>query len=227
MQINLPSKHSSTRFTQSRKLNTNNENRNIPIHRISINSRDSSVIPSTYKFPPSIDNPSINKKNSKYEEQTVIETHRRRSSPTTGLQSSYEIEHRRSKSPALSSITEEDSHRSITPSTDSSNDSSIFPRNFNSDIFYRSIFQPEIFTDDRNQRYIEMKLDINDYNPDDIKVSINDNDLIVQIKNSNFYKQITLPSNIDSTSLSVHYHYDKKLYITIKLLDEYSSFKYI
>jgi HSP20 family molecular chaperone IbpA len=132
-----------------------------------------------------------------------------------------------SGSPFLSSITEEDSIRSLTPQTDTSNESSIFPPDFNSEIFYESIFQPEIFTDDRHQRYIELKLDVHDYNPDDIKVSINDNDLIVQVEKTNFYKQITLPSNIDSASLAVHHHHDKKLYITIKLLDEYSSFKYI
>jgi len=188
MQVDFPS----NRYTSSRKLNPNTENRRIPIQQISINS----VSSPTYKF-------------------------HHRSSPTT------ELEHHRSISPALSDIVEEDIDRSITSNTDSINESSIFPQDFNSDNFYRSIFQPEIFTDDRNQRYIEMKLDVHDYNPDDIKVSINDNDLIVQIKNSNFYKQITLPSNIDLTSLSVHHHYDKKLYITIKLLDEYSSFKYI
>ncbi len=190
MQVDFPS----NRYTSSRRLNPNTENRRIPIQQISINSISSP----TYKF-------------------------RQRSS----LQSYNELEHHRSSSPALSDIIEEDIDRSITSNTDSSNESSIFPQEFNSNIFYRSIFQPKIFTDDRNQRYIEMKLDVHDYNPDDIKVSINDNDLIVQIKNSNFYKQITLPSNIDLTSLSLHHHYDKKLYIKIKLLDEYSSFKYI
>ncbi|CAF4611976.1 unnamed protein product, partial [Rotaria sp. Silwood2] len=70
-------------------------------------------------------------------------------------------------------------------------------------------------------------LDMYDYHPDKIRVSINDNDLTVQVEQTNFYRQITLPSNIDLSSLSVHYHYDRKLYITIKLLDEYSSFKYI
>jgi HSP20 family molecular chaperone IbpA len=220
MQVDFPRKHSSTRFSQSsgytssRKL----DNRRIPI----INSRDSPILPephSIYKFPQSMNN-----KSSTYDEQTTVETHRRRSSPTTGLQSSYNIEHHRSTSPALSHIAEEESDRSLTPS---SHDSSIFPQDFNSEIFYQSVFQPEIFTDDRHQRYIELKLDVHDYNPDDMKISINDNDLIVQVEKSNFYKKITVPSNIESTSLTVHHHHDKKLYITIKLLDEHSSFKYI
>jgi HSP20 family molecular chaperone IbpA len=133
----------------------------------------------------------------------------------------------RSNSPALSHITEEDSIRSSTPQSDTSNESSIFPSDFNSKAFYQSIFEPEIFTDGRHQRYIQLKLDVHEYNPDDIQVSINDNDLVVHVDKTNFYRQITLPSNIDAASLSIHHHHDKKLYITIKLLDEYSSIKYI
>ena len=133
----------------------------------------------------------------------------------------------RSASPALSHITEEDSIRSSTPQSDASDESSIFPSDFNTKAFYESIFEPEIFTDGRHQRYIELKLDVHEYNPDDIQVSINGNDLVVHVDKTNFYKQITLPSNIDAASLSIHHHHNKKLYITIKLLDEYSSIKYI
>jgi len=133
-----------------------------------------------------------------------------------------------SPSPALSRILEEESIRTYPSSSSSSSISSstsIFPSNFNSKQFYESIFQPEILIDDQNQRYIELKLDVDNYNPDDIRISINDNDLIVQIHKTNFYKQITLPSNIDLSSLTVHH--DRKLYIKIKLLDEHSSFKYM
>ncbi|CAF4091080.1 unnamed protein product [Rotaria sordida] len=58
-------------------------------------------------------------------------------------------------------------------------------------------------------------------------VFMNNNDFIVQVEQAIFYRQIILPSNIDLSSLSLNYHYDRKLYITIKLLDQYSSFKYI
>lgn len=213
MQVDFPSKQQSHQYASPRKVNFHHdsENRRIPIQRVSINN------PSSYQFRQLNDTPINNTYNARSQ----------RSNPITGLQSSYELEQRRSNSPALSNIIEEDIERSLTPSTDHSDESSIFPRDFNSNSFYQSIFQPEIFTDDSHQRYIEMKLDVKDYNPNDIKVSINDNDLIVQVKNSNFYRLITLPSNIDLTSLSVHHHYDKKLYITIKLLDEHSSFKYI
>lgn len=232
MQIDFPSKHVSTQSHQyalPRKSTFNNDelfdnkNRRIPIQRISIDS--SATLPIDYSLRNK--NKNNNNNNNTYDEQTTIETRRQRSSPTTGLQSAYEFEQHRSNSPTLSNIIEEDSDHSITSRTDSTTESSIFPQDFDSEAFYRSIFQPEIFTDGSNQRYIEMKLDVKDYNPDDIKVSINDNDLLVQIKNTNFSKQITLPSNIDLASLSLHHHYDKKLYITIKLLDEHSSFKYI
>jgi hypothetical protein len=231
MQVEFPSKHLPTRSTSSsgytvlQKLNANenaisdsfihNElfnDHSSNIHRIPINSRDSNS--SSYKFHQSIDDP-------------IIPLRRQRL---------HEAEYKRSNSPALSDIMEEDHlgssvRRSATPTlsfhTDSSTESSIFPRDFNSEVFYQSVFQPEIFTDDRHQPYIEMKLDIHDYNPDKIKISINNDDLIVHIEDTKFYKQITLPSNTDFTSLSIHYHHDKKLYITVKLFDEYSSFKYI
>ncbi len=259
MQVEFPSKYLPTRsheYISSRKLNGSNiydrkvvgdprmdspydeilhENRNraVPIHRITINSKDSPLIPAslnnqTHKFRESIVDPIIDKNGTIYQ-QTVTKLHRQGSNPTVGsIQSSYNIDHQRSASPALSKIIEEDriSSSSTTDSTVSNNNSSFLPRDFNSDIFYQSVFKPELFTDDRNQRYIEMKLDVHDYNPDEIQVSMNDNDLIVQVERTNFYKQITLPSNIDPTSLSLH-HQDKKLIIKIKLLDEYSSFKYI
>ncbi|CAF3603400.1 unnamed protein product [Rotaria sp. Silwood1] len=226
---------------------TNNAHR-IPIRQLSIDSSLFSArsISPTYKFRQSIDNPQINKNNIIHQQtftETHHETHHQRSSPTTGIQSSYEAEHQRLASPILFNTAENRSQSNInsdrqsmtstlssdTNNSDNNNNNelSVFPRDFNSDVFYKSVFQPQIFTDDRNQRYIEMKLHMYNYNPDKIRVSINDNDLIVQVEQTDFYRQITLPSNIDLSSLSLHYHYDKKLYITIKLLDKYSSFKYI
>jgi HSP20 family molecular chaperone IbpA len=261
MQVEFPSKYLPTQsheYISSRKLNGSNiydrkvvgdprmyspydeilhENRNstIPIHRITINSKDPPLIPAslnnqTHKFREPIVDPIIDKNGTIYQ-QIATKLHRQRSNPTVGsIQSSYNIDHQRSASPALSKIIEEDrissSSSSTTDSAVSNNESSFLPRDFNSDIFYQSVFKPELFTDDRNQRYIEMKLDVHDYTPDEIQVSMNDNDLIVQVERTNFYKQITLPSNTDATSLSLHHH-DKKLHIKVKLLDEYSSFKYI
>ncbi|CAF1293236.1 unnamed protein product [Rotaria sordida] len=225
--------------------NRHSDTHQIPIRQLSNNSINSSLLSAhsispIYKFRQLVNDPLINKNNTLYK-QTSTETHRQRSSPTTGIQSSYETKHQHSGSPTLFNINQDrfqsnmnSNRQSMTPplsldtnSSDNNNESSLFPRDFNSNVFYRSTFQPQIFTDYRNQRYIEMKLDMYDYNPDKIRVSMNDNDLMVQVKQTDFYRQITLPSNIDLSSLSLHYHYDRKLYITIKLLDQYSSFKYI
>ncbi|CAF1363087.1 unnamed protein product [Adineta steineri] len=271
MQVDFPSKRSSTRFTHSsgytspRKVYSTDtydhktilnprtqspdneffhENRNtsIPIQRISIISKGSSLTPihpnnEAYKSPEPTDNPIIDK-NANIYKKIVKKVHRRLATPTVGVQSSQDTHHHHhhhSVRPVLSSIMEEDhtvlssssSSSSITNSIISNNDSSSFPPGFDSNVFYQSEFQPQIFTDDRNQRYIDMKLDVLDYKPTDLTVSINDNDLIIQGINTNFYKQITLPSNTDLPSLTLEYRRDQKLYITAKLLDEYSSFKYI
>ncbi len=118
-----------------------------------------------------------------------------------------------------------------------SSDLSLFNQGFNSEAFYRSAFQPQIFTDDRGQKRVEMKLDVNNYSPNEIKVSVNGNDLIVQAEHSverpptsstraYFYKQITLPANTDLSSLSSQYHPDGKLHITATLSLEKSSIRY-
>ncbi|UJR31274.1 hypothetical protein I4U23_018774 [Adineta vaga] len=205
-------------------------------------------------------------------EETFTESHRetrhQRSSPTSGVQSSHEVEHHRSGSPSIARGLDEDRFhsslslggRTLSPASRNlevrefsrrvgsgsnnqnndkflNNDSSLFSRDFNSDAFYRSAFQPQVFTDDHGQKRIEMKLEVNNYQPNEIKVSVNGNDLIVQAEHSSdrpptsstrqyFYKQITLPSNTDLSSLSSQYHPDGKLHITAKLSQEQSSIRY-
>lgn len=211
MQVDFPSKYHRNQFNRQPvpvefyankyKNLSRNDHRRIPI----VQFRDSSFTPSksVYQF-----RPSYYSRNRERRRPIMIRD--------------------RSGSPALSNITEESTvETSSTSQTDSSQESTIFPADFNSNVFYRSEFRPEIFTDDQHQRYIELKLDVQDSHSDDLKVAINGNDLIVQNEKMNFYKQITLPSNIDSSSLAIHHHHDKKLYITIKLLDKHSSFKYI
>ncbi|CAF0824717.1 unnamed protein product [Adineta steineri] len=211
------------------------------------------------------------------EEKTFSETHHetrhRRSSPTSGVQSSHEVEHHRSGSPSIVKDIDTErfrsglnlGNRSRTPpsssrnlevrefsrrvgggtndrATDndrftSSNEPSIFAHDFNSDAFYRSAFQPQISTDDRGQKRVDMKLDVNNYQPNEIKVSVNGNDLIVQAEHSverpptsssraYFYKQLTLPPNTDLKSLASQYNPDGKLHITAKLSQEQSSIRY-
>jgi HSP20 family molecular chaperone IbpA len=108
---------------------------------------------------------------------------------------------------------------------------------FNPDAFYRSAFQPQVFTDDRGQKNIEMKLDVSNYEPSEIKVSVNGNDLIVQAEHNvnrpptsstraYFYKQVTLPAHTDLNSISSEYQPDGKLRITAKLSHESASIRY-
>ena len=197
--------------------------------------------------------------------ETHRETHHRRSSPTTSVQSSDEVEHRRSGSPSIARNLDEDrfrssvtiDSRSMTPPSLSRNvevreysrragdnasnnlndNRSSFTQGFNSDAFYRSAFQPQVFTDDLGESRIEMKLDVKNYEPHEIKVSVNGNDLIVQAEHNvdrpptsssraYFYKQVTLPPNTDLSSLSSQYHPDGSLHITAKSSQSQSSLRY-
>lgn len=200
--------------------------------------------------------------------ETRRETEQRRSSPTSGVQTSRQVEHHRSGSPSLGRALDEERFRtglnlgppSITTSpslssrnmevreysrrigtgADGSNrttDLSLFAPGFNSDAFYRSAFQPKIVTDERGQRIIEMQLDVHNYQPSEIKVSVNGNDLIVQAEHKDerpptssarafFYKQITLPPNTDLSTLSSEYILDGILRIKAKFLPEQASIRY-
>ena len=189
------------------------------------------------------------------------ETHHRRSSPTSGVQSSREFEHHRSGSPSIATSLDQDRFRSnisqgnhsvISPSRnvevreftrrvgnngDTHNEPALFAQCFNADAFYRSAFQPEILTDDHGQKRVEMKLDVNNYQPNEIKVSVNGKDLVVQAEHNDerpptsssrayFFKQITLPPNADLGSLASQYHPDGKLHITAKLTNDQASVNY-
>jgi HSP20 family molecular chaperone IbpA len=201
------------------------------------------------------------------QEKTYSETHQetshRHSSPTAGVQSSREVEHHSSGNPSIGKGFDEDRFRSnislgypsaTSPSTsrnvevreysrrlgsgaNSINEPSLFAQGFNSDAFYRSAFQPEILTDNQGQKHVEMKLEVNNYEPSEINVSVNGNDLIVQAEHNvdrpptsssraYFYKQVTLPPNTDIGTLSSQYHPDGKLHITAKLSNEQASIRH-
>ena len=117
--------------------------------------------------------------------------------------------------------------RSRTPTLSMDHQRSLLPLDFDSEQFYRSEFRPHLFTDRHHDHHIKMKLDLERHDPDDLQVFINDMDLIVQIAHSPFYRQITLPSNTDFSSISIEPHSDGQLRITAKLLDKYSSAVYI
>ena len=96
--------------------------------------------------------------------------------------------------------------------------------------FYDHSFRPQIFTDDCNHRGIEMKLNLSSYEPSEIQVSVDGNDLIVQAEHKSdrpvasssrvsFYKKITLPPNTDLDSIQKRHSPDGQFCITAKLLE--------
>lgn len=117
--------------------------------------------------------------------------------------------------------------RSRTPPLSFDHQKSLLPLDFNAEQFYRSEFRPQIVTDRQHEHHIRMKLDLEQHNPDDLQVFINDTDLTVQIAHTDFYQQITLPSNTDFSTIAIQPHADGQLDITAKLLDKYSSAVYI
>lgn len=228
-------------------------------YRVTTDNRPTTNIPRS-------DNGFVSEKNFS---ETHRETRHQRSSPTSGVQSSHEVEHHRSGSPSIGRTLDEDrfrtnlhiSERSMTPPrttrnvevreysrrvgagentndfTLTSNRPSLFGEGFNSDAFYRSAFQPQIFTDEGGQNCIGMKLDVQNYEPNEIKVSVKGNDLVVEAEHSvqrpptsstraYFYKQITLPPNADLRSISSQYHPGGKLHITAKLTSGQGSIGY-
>ena len=73
-----------------------------------------------------------------------------------------------------------------------------------------------------------MKLPVSNYQPNEIKVSLDGNDLVVRAEHNEdrppsassratLYKQVTLPPGTDLNTLSSQYQPDGRLYITAKL----------
>ena len=109
--------------------------------------------------------------------------------------------------------------------------------NFNSDAFYRSAFQPQVFTDDRGQKFIEMKLNVSDYQPSEVKVSVDGNDLVVRAEHSEeraptnksrsyFFKQVTLPPNTDLRSVKSELQNNGTLSIRANVLAEQAAIRH-
>lgn len=191
-------------------------------------------------------------------EKSYSESHRefeqRRSSPVGGVQTTREVEHHQSGSPSTGRFlsgsplltkrnteVQEFSRRigtgldgigttrgSILPS---------LPSGFNSDAFYRSAFQPQFFTNERGEKSIEMKLNVSNYQPSEVKISVTEHDLIVRAEHkddrtpkassrSYFYKQVTLPPNTDLNSLTSDYLPDGTLSIKAKLFPEQTAIRH-
>ncbi len=105
---------------------------------------------------------------------------------------------------------------------------------FDFDLFHRSAFRPQIVrttTNDANtnEKKIIMSLDLSDYQAEDIKVSVNDRELIVKAERkietdkrksrSSFYQSTTLPPQTDVEHLQSNY-IDGKLTIEAPYIEQ-------
>lgn len=97
---------------------------------------------------------------------------------------------------------------------------SLYPSEFDRDTFYRSTFRPRVLTDRSNQSYIEMKLDVYPYNPEDVDIFVDNTELVVYVPNTSFYKCVNLPSNTDLSTLDFdNFSQNNYIFITANLLD--------
>ncbi|CAF1582217.1 unnamed protein product [Rotaria magnacalcarata] len=105
---------------------------------------------------------------------------------------------------------------------------------FDFDLFHRSAFRPQIIrtTSDNNDKKLTMSLDLSEYQPEDIKVSVKDRELIVKAERktetdtrksrTSFFQSTSLPPQTDIDHLQSKY-IDGKLVIEAPYLDKNSS----
>ncbi|CAM4936676.1 unnamed protein product [Rotaria socialis] len=104
---------------------------------------------------------------------------------------------------------------------------------FDFDLFHRSAFRPQIrTTSDDNNKKLTMSLDLSEYQPEDIKVSVKDGELIVKAERktetdtrksrTSFFQSTSLPPQTDIDHLQSKY-IDGKLVIEAPYLDKNSS----
>ncbi len=88
-------------------------------------------------------------------------------------------------------------------------------KSFDFDSFHRSAFRPQIISTSTNENKLLMTLDLSDYQPEDIKISIKDQELIVKAERkietdtkksrTSFFQSTTLPPQTDIEHLKSNY----------------------
>jgi HSP20 family molecular chaperone IbpA len=125
-----------------------------------------------------------------------------------------------------------DHHENSNNTSDDStakNESSIpSTKPFDFDLFHRSAFRPQIIPTTTNENKLLMSLDLSDYQPEDIKISIQDQELIVKAERntqtdtkksrSSFFQSTSLPPQTDIEHVQSNY-IDGKLIIEAPYLD--------
>ncbi|CAF1386365.1 unnamed protein product [Adineta ricciae] len=154
----------------------------------------------------------------------------RPTSSATHLQS--DPHHNLSINPNDFHMTFTDSSRTTPVAVTSNNDSSVGKtKPFDFDVFHRSAFRPQILPGSSNDnKKLLMSLDLTDYQPEDIQVSIKDQELIVKAERktesdtrksrSSFFQSTSLPPQTDIERLQSNYM-DGKLIIEAPYLEKH------
>ena len=126
----------------------------------------------------------------------------------------------------------------ILPTVNTNNTTGISPTNdasignskpFDFDLFHRSAFRPQILETTTNENKLLMSLDLTDYQPEDIKITVKDQELIVKAERkietdtrksrTSFFQSTSLPPQTDIEHLKSKY-IDGKLIIEAPYLDK-------
>ncbi len=121
-----------------------------------------------------------------------------------------------------------DSHHSNIRNEEAQESTNQISKPFDFDLFHRSAFRPQIIQTPSNENKLLMSLDLGDYQPEDIKISIKDQELIVKAERkiqtdtrksrTSFFQSTTLPPHTDIEHLKSDFT-NGKLIIEAPYLD--------
>lgn len=102
-------------------------------------------------------------------------------------------------------------------------------QSYNYPHFHTSAFTPKVVDSGEQKKILEMSLPMKNYRPEQIKVSVKNNDLIIQgehvsladrnAEKTYFYKSITLPPGAQTDNLQSHLTHDGYLKIEVPYIE--------
>ncbi|CAF3859103.1 unnamed protein product [Rotaria sp. Silwood2] len=106
-------------------------------------------------------------------------------------------------------------------------------QSFNYHHFHTSAFAPKVVDAEENKKKIQMSIPMKNYRPEHIKVSVKNNDLIIQgehiskdnrhLEKTYFYRSITLPPGTQTDHLQTHLTHDGHLQIEVPFTEYVSK----